>query len=257
MKISIVTTCLNSASTIRETIESVLNQSGNFQLEYIVTDAGSTDGTLEILAEYKDKLRLISACGMNQSQGINLGLTHASGEIMAFLNADDVYAPNAIASVVAAFNKNPNSLWLYGQCRIIDDKGLECSNWITRYKNFWQARYSYFTLLAENFICQPAVFWRKQLFELYHGFAEHENLAMDYEYWLRIGYANKPIAIPKVLAAFRRSKGSKSSLFYMQQFKDDFRIAAGYARRTRFYLPLVLKCFHFCKTTMTYTMLYR
>lgn len=257
MKVSIVTTCLNAASTIRETIESVLSQSGNFELEYIVSDAGSTDGTTAILAEYKNRLKFISAPGLNQSQGINLGLAQASGDILAFINADDIYTPNAIASVVEAFDANPNSLWLYGQCRIIDSSGAECSNWITRYKNFWQARYSYFTLLAENFICQPSVFWRRQLFEAYGGFDEHENLAMDYEYWLRIGHSNMPISIPKVFAAFRRNKGTKSSLFYLQQFKDDFRIAAGYARRTRFYLPLALKCFHFCKTTMTYAVIYR
>ncbi len=74
MKISIVTTCFNSAKTIRATIESIISQSGDFELEYIVTDAGSSDQTLSIIAEYGKKIRLIDATGTNQSQGINLGL---------------------------------------------------------------------------------------------------------------------------------------------------------------------------------------
>jgi glycosyltransferase involved in cell wall biosynthesis len=257
MRISIVTTCFNSASTIRDTIESIVSQSGDFELEYIITDAGSKDATRDIIAEFGDKIRLIDATGTNQSQGINLGLREATGEIVAFLNADDVYEPGTLGRVAQAFAANPDRQWLVGQCKIIDGQGREMHSVISSYKNLLLKNYSYSLLLIENFICQPAVFLRRGVLERYGYFSEQENLVMDYEYWLRIGLENKPIVINEPLSGFRRIEGTKSNTNYRVQFLDDLRVGVRAARRQKRHWTIPFKALSYARTVMIYPFLYR
>jgi glycosyltransferase involved in cell wall biosynthesis len=257
MKVSIVTTCYNSASTIRDTIESILSQQGDFTLEYIVTDAGSKDATRSIVSEYGDRIRLIDATGTNQSQGINLGLREATGDIVAFLNADDVYEPEAIERVVQGFQREPNALWLVGQCKIIDGAGQELHSPITKYKNFLLRNYAYWLLLIENFICQPAVFLRRRVLTEVGYFSESENLVMDYEYWLRVGAKHRPIVINQYLAGFRRIEGTKSNTAYGRQFRDDMRVAFHAARVHAALWTVPFKFISYLRTMAVYPFLYR
>lgn len=257
MKVSVVTTCYNSASTIRDTIESILSQTGPFELEYIITDAGSKDTTRSIIAEYGDRIRLIDATGTNQSQGINLGLRQARGEIVTFLNADDSYEPGAIARVVSAFASDPSKLWLAGRCRIIDGAGRELHSAITSYKNSLLRHYSYWLLLINNFICQPAVFMRREVFERYGYFSEQENYVMDYEFWLRIGADSPPILVDEYLAAFRCIEGTKSNTAYPRQFRDDARVAIQAARRLGYSWTIPFKCVANALIVLIYSFLYR
>jgi glycosyltransferase involved in cell wall biosynthesis len=259
MKISVVTTCFNSQGTIRDTIESILSQSGDFELEYIVTDAGSKDDTLKIISEYGDRIKLIDATGTNQSQGINLGLRHATGDIVAFLNADDVYRHDAISFVIEEFRSKPEKLWLVGQCAIIDKDGREFHGAITRYKNLLLKNYSYGLLLIENFICQPAVFLRREALEQVGYFSESENLVMDYEYWLRIAkIAGAPIIVSKDLAGFRRIEGTKSNTSYGKQFRDDMRVAVQAALQSfKYWWTIPFKVASYARTMIIYPFLYR
>lgn len=257
MRISIVTTCYNSASTIRDTIESIVSQQGDFELEYIITDAGSKDATRAIIAEFGDKVRLIDATGTNQSQGINRGLREATGEIVAFLNADDVYEPGVLQRVATAFAANLERQWLVGQCKIIDGQGREMHSVISRYKNLLLSNYCYSLLLIENFICQPAVFLRREILDRYGYFSEQENLVMDYEYWLRIGLENKPIVINEPLAGFRRIEGTKSNTNYRVQFLDDLRVGVRAARKQRYHWTIPFKALSYARTVMIYPFLYR
>ncbi len=258
MKVSIVTTCFNSQATIRDTIESILSQEGDFELEYIITDAGSKDATRSIIAEYGDKICLIDATGTNQSQGINCGLREATGDIVAFLNADDVYRPGTLQSVVQAFAANPNRLWLAGQCAIIDLKGEEFHGAITKYKNFLLRNYSYWLLLIENFICQPAVFLRREALTIIGYFSERENLVMDYEYWLRIGRVGAPIVVQRDLAGFRRIEGTKSNTSYGRQFRDDMRVAVAAAKQNiAYWWTIPCKVVSYLRTMAIYPFLYR
>lgn len=258
MKISIVTTCFNSSKTIRATIESILSQQGDFELEYIITDAGSTDSTLSIIAEYASRLTLINAQGTNQSQGINMGLRAATGDIVAFLNADDVYRPNALQTVVNAFRADPDKLWLIGQCPIIDEQGNEFHGLISRYKNFCMRHYAYWLLLIENFVCQPATFLRREALERVGYLAENEQFVMDYHYWLRIGRISDPIVVESALAGFRRIEGTKSNTSYSKQFKDDMRVGILAAQKSIFYWwTIPLKALSYARTMAIYPFLYR
>jgi glycosyltransferase involved in cell wall biosynthesis len=258
MKVSIVTTCYNSQATIRDTIESILSQQGDFELEYIITDAGSKDNTRGIISEYGDRIRLIDATGTNQSQGINRGLREATGEIVAFLNADDIYRPGALHGVVQAFLAHPEKLWLVGQCAIIDHEGREFHGAITKYKNFLLKRYSYWLLLIENFVCQPAVFLRREALEKVGFFSERENLVMDYEYWLRIGRISAPIVVSRDIAGFRRIEGTKSNTSYGKQFRDDMRVAVAAARqRVVHWWTIPFKALSYARTMAIYPFLYR
>jgi len=256
MKISVVTTCFNAAPTIERTIESILGQQGNFELEYLVTDAGSTDGTLDIIARYGDRIRSVEARGLNQSAGINRGLQASTGDIVAFLNGDDVYAPGALEDVARRFTGEPDRLWLIGECDIIDEFDQVQTSWISWYKNLLLHRYSYLTLLTENYVCQPAVFLRRAALERYGFFSEDENLVMDYEYWLRIGKENRPIVVPKRLASFRRMSTTKSNSRFLQMFEDDLRVALRYARQHGLGFISPLKYLMYLKTIGIYRFLY-
>jgi glycosyltransferase involved in cell wall biosynthesis len=258
MKVSIVTTCYNSQATIRDTIESILSQNGDFELEYIITDAGSKDATRSIISEYGDRIILIDATGTNQSQGINRGLREATGDIVAFLNADDVYRPGALQVAVQSFAAHPEKLWLVGQCAIIDHQGKEFHGAITKYKNFLLKHYSYWMLLIENFICQPAVFLRREALDVIGFFSEHENFVMDYEYWLRIGRVSNPIVVQQDISGFRRIEGTKSNTSYGKQFRDDMRVAVAAARQNVVHWwTIPLKALSYARTMAIYPFLYR
>jgi glycosyltransferase involved in cell wall biosynthesis len=157
-KVSVVTPVYNGENYIRETVESVLSQKGDFELEYIICDGMSTDRTLEILEEYKNSCRIISRNDGSPQEAINYGMNLATGEIACWLNADDLFSPGALEAVVKAFEKHPERRWLYGRCCIIDSSGGEIRKCISFYKHFIGFFYSWNILLCENFISQPSTF---------------------------------------------------------------------------------------------------
>ena len=255
MKISIITTCLNAEKYIKQTIESVLSQKGDFSLEYIITDAGSTDSTLEIIKSFGDKITLLNAKGLNQSEGINLGIKKSSGDIIAYLNADDTYLPNTLSIVTKSFQNN-SPKWVIGKCHIINSKNKEINKWVTNYKNFFLKRYNYFWFLVENFISQPAVFLHRDLFKEFGYFNETEVYTMDYNYWLEIGKKYNPVFIDKYLSNFRRTKETKSNTGYYKQFWDDAKLGIKFAVKSRIFLAIPLKIISFLKTILLYTLMY-
>jgi glycosyltransferase involved in cell wall biosynthesis len=238
-KISVVVPSLNMAGFIGETIESIVGQDYP-NIECIVTDGGSNDGTLDILKKYGDRISWISEKDSGQSEAINKGLKKATGDICAYLNADDVYEPGCFRRVANCFTKNTAAKWLYGKCTIIDEKGAEIRKPITRYKNFWQKRYSYNWLLVQDFIAQPAVFWRRELTEEMGLFDVKEHIAMDYDYWLRAGAKYRPGFIDDYLARFRLHPVSKSATGYVKAARTALNLGRKYAalEKRNFMLPL-------------------
>jgi len=238
-KISIITPSYNQGDFIEDTIRSVLSQDYP-NLEYIIVDGCSTDSTLEILQAYQDQLTWISEPDRGQTEAINKGLKMASGEVLAYLNSDDLYLPGALHKVGAYFAENPHANWLSGYCQNIDGNGHPIRRLIRIYKNFWLHTRSTRALLVLNFIAQPATFWRRCVTENIGPLDEDLYYTLEYDYWLRIGRANKLHIIKKDLAAFRLHDSSKSGRTAFQQFDEELVVAKRYASG----LPIALHQLH-------------
>jgi glycosyltransferase involved in cell wall biosynthesis len=202
-------------------------------LECIVIDGGSTDGTLDILGKYESKIILRSERDRGEADAINKGLKLATGDIVAYIDADDVYEEGAFLKVASFFSTNPGIKWAYGKCKIIDKDGLETRGAITVFKEFWQRRYSYNKLLIMDFIAQPAVFWRRELTDEIGLRDINERLVMDYEYWLRAGAKYNPGFIDEYLASWRAHFGSASIAEFDKEAKDALRLARRFANSNK------------------------
>ncbi|MDP1620942.1 MAG: glycosyltransferase family 2 protein [Bacteroidales bacterium] len=227
-EISIVTPSLNQAGFVERTLVSVLEQQVDVPVEHIVIDGGSTDGSLEILEKHAGNLRYISEPDMGMPDALNKGVTMAKGEIIGWLNSDDMLLPGALQKVVDFFALHPDCLWLYGNCRIIDEQDREIRKWITAYKKRLSGKYSFERLLTENFISQPAVFIRRKAMDAVGQIDIALPTAMDYDLWLRLAKLGHPGYINDDLACFRVHRESISSRNYRKQFKEQYRIHARY-----------------------------
>lgn len=240
MKISIVTPCLNSKKYIRQTIESVLSQRGDFELEYIIRDGCSTDGTLDILNEYEDRCTIISEKDGSPQEAINAGMNMAAGQIGAWLNADDIYLPGTLQKVAEAFKNNPNKQWLYGRCNIIDENNKEIRKPVTCYKNLAGYFYSKNSLLCENYVNQPATFWKMDLWHKVSGnLSSNYKAAWDYELWLKMAQKSKAIHVRKLLSSFRRHTESISENHFEKQFKEELEISKQYGNFICYLIHLI------------------
>jgi glycosyltransferase involved in cell wall biosynthesis len=228
MKISVITPVYNGEKFIRHTIESVLQQKGNFELEYIICDGMSTDGTLKILEEYKDRCTVISRKDGSAQAAINYGMALATGDVGGWLNADDLFESGTLQAVATAFEQYPERRWLYGRCRIIDEHGVEIRRPITVYKNLLGFFYSKTVLLCENFINQPATFWRMDLWRETGNLDKKFRAAWDYELWMLMAGKSRPIHLRKLLASFRRHDDSISNNHFEQQFQEELDISRKY-----------------------------
>lgn len=228
-RISIITPSFNQGRFIERTVKSVIGQ-GYENLEYIVVDGGSTDDTLDILRKYEKELRWVSEKDEGQSDAINKGIRMSTGDIIAYLNSDDVYEEGALARVARYFLESQDVMWLTGRCRIIDEEDKEFRKFITGYKNFFLARYSYNILLVTNFISQPSTFLRRELTEELGFFAQHHHRVMDYDYWLKAGSRYMPGIINEYLSSFRVYRESKTSSAFKDTFKEELDVARLYTR---------------------------
>ncbi len=173
-------------------------------------DGGSTDGTLDILKRYNGRIQWVSEKDRGQSHAINKGFKKATGEIIGWLNSDDLYEDGTIQKVADIFKKDINCQWVVGKCRIIDENGKEIRKSVTQYKNKWLDRYSYNRLLVEDFISQPAVWFRKSFLNEVGLLDETLHFTMDYDLWLRMGAKAEPVILNDYIASFRFYSGSKT-----------------------------------------------
>jgi glycosyltransferase involved in cell wall biosynthesis len=227
-KISIIIPTLNQARFIEETIQSVLSQ--NYpNLELIVLDGGSTDNTLEILQKYSGALSWISEPDNGQVDAINKGLKMATGEIVAYLNSDDVYTPNALMTVGKYFADHPNTQILTGKCVNMDENGVETRSLIKLYKNFWLLLGIDQFLMILDYVSQPSTFWRTELIHSIGFFDARYHNAMDYDYWLRVTQKYKLRFINQYLSKFRIYPTSITSSNSRAQYDDEYQVATNYA----------------------------
>lgn len=231
MKITVVTPVLNCVKFIRSTIESVLSQRGDFELEYIIIDAVSTDGTREIINEYKNYCKIIIAPDTSVASAINKGMDLATGDVGAILMGDDTYEFGTLQAVADAFKKNPRQKWLYGRCKIVNEKGEEIRKSISLYKNIIGYFYSRNILLCENYINQPATFWRLDFWRQIGGWHSEFNRADDYHMWIKMASLSSAIHIRKYLSNFRIHAESFTSNFFEVQIDEELKIAGLHATK--------------------------
>jgi len=223
VRVSVVTPSYNQARFIERTIASVLAQEGPFELEYLVVDGGSTDGTQEILRKYEGRLRWLSERDRGQSDALNKGFRLATGQVLAWLNSDDTYEPGAVAAAVEALSGGAR--WCFGRCRIVDDRDRRVRGLVAAYKGWLSRGYSRSRLLVTNFVAQPAVFFRRDLLEEVGPVDEACHYSMDYDLWLRFAAVGDPAYVPRDLACFRWHGASKTGAGYGASVREAFRIA--------------------------------
>jgi len=202
--VSIVTPSFNKGLYIEETILSIRNQTYK-NIEHIVIDGGSTDETLSILKKYSNDLVWISETDLGQSDAINKGWKLAKGDIIAYLNADDTYLPDAVGIAVNFFLKDPETGMIYGDGILSDEKGRFLINFTAGEFNLKNL------IFCQDNILQPAVFLRKTVFETIGAVDADLHLAMDLDYWIRTGLRYKVNYIPQQLATAKIYLDAKSS----------------------------------------------
>jgi glycosyltransferase involved in cell wall biosynthesis len=222
-RITIVTPCLNAVTTLQECLASVRDQ-GYPNLEHIVVDGGSTDGTLEVLRG-SDGLRWISEADEGRPDAANKGVRMASGEVIGFLNADDRYEPGALQTVGEAFARHPHAMWATGYCRIIDGDGGEIRALVTRYKNFFLRHFSFPVYLTHNFVSDPATFVRRVALDNVGWLDNRYRISHDYDLWLRVAHRWEPLVLRRNLASFRMVEGTLSMAGFERQFREHEEIA--------------------------------
>jgi GT2 family glycosyltransferase len=231
-KVTIVTPSYNQAGFLEQTLQSVLSQ-GYPNLEYIVVDGGSTDGSVEIIANCADRLAWwVSEKDRGQADGINKGLARATGEIVAWLNSDDLYQPGAIAGAVAAFEAAPESGMVFSDVLAIDGAGKPIN--LMRYGD-WGLD----DLMTFHIIGQPGVFIRRSALEQ-AGFLDLEyHYLLDHHLWLRLAQHAPIRHVPAVWAAGRFHAEAKNVAQAAEFGREAYRIAEwmptqpGLAERSR------------------------
>ena len=202
--ISVVTIVYNGERHLEQTIRSVVGQSyGN--IEYILVDGGSTDGTLDIIRKYEDRIDYwISEPDRGISDAMNKGTRLATGDIVAHLHADDYYPDESVVSSVhGAFVDHKEAGWLTGGMYLVNTAGDRTAEIRVR-------KYSYDRLKKANIILHPATFVRREAFEKVGAFDLSYRYAMDYDLWLRLGAMGDPILLDMPLACFRTHRNSLS-----------------------------------------------
>ncbi len=217
-RVSIVTPSYNHAAFLERTIRSVLDQEYP-ALDYILQDGGSNDGTDAILDRYREQCSHVeSRKDRGQGHAINLGFEHATGEIMAWLNSDDLLLPGAIPYVANYFARHPDVDVVYGHRVLVDEQDREIGRWIL-------PSHDEEILKWADYIPQETMFWRKRIWEEVGGIDESFRFALDWDLLLRFQAAGARIVrLPRFLGAFR---------IYAEQKTSDWMADVGEKEMTR------------------------
>jgi Glycosyl transferase family 2 len=195
-RVTVVTPSFNQADFIEETIRSVLLQ-GYPNLEYIIIDGGSTDGSVDIVKKYEEFLTYwVSEPDGGQTDAINKGLRRGTGDILAYLNSDDIYLPGAIISSIAFLQRHPETSLMYAYAERTDGNGRI-------FERVKSPPFDLRLLATTCFIRQPTVFFRRCLLDEAGYFDVSLNYCMDYEYWFRASQATTPTRLERFTATDR------------------------------------------------------
>jgi glycosyltransferase involved in cell wall biosynthesis len=223
--ISIVVPSLNQGQFIARTLESILTQDYAAS-QILVMDGGSTDDTISVLQNYADRIEWTSEPDNGQSNAINKGFRKCTGDIVCWLNSDDLLEPGSLRAVAEYFGAHESADWLFGRCRIIDQDDQPARSLVEAYKTSWaRLANKRSALLVLNYIPQPATFWRRSAMERVGELDETLYYAMDYDYWLRLSKVSPVHFLDRYLAKFRVHRDSKSLRGARQQLAEACRVA--------------------------------
>jgi len=224
VRFSIVTPTSNSERFLAQTIESVISQKGDFEIHYVIVDNLSTDRTAEIAARYesllkqkevglhsrKVSLEFVSERDRGMYEAINRGFAHCCGDVMAWINSDDIYLPGAFAAVSRALLEQPGVAWLKGVTSYIDEKSeIHQAGMCNLYDQRWIEAGYYGPLFA--FIQQDSVFWKSSLWDRVGGCDASLRLCGDYYLWREFARFEPLYSFPRYVSRFRRRGAQLSS----------------------------------------------
>lgn len=217
--VSIITPSFNQGEYIEETINSVINQDyPNF--EHIVVDGGSTDNTLDVLKKYGHNIRWLSEKDKGQADAIDKGIRMAKGEIVSWLNSDDILLPGALKEVVGGFERCPDVKMIYGKAYFIDTSGENIGRYPTEPFDFQR-------LAMFNFICQPSTFFKREDYHDIGGLDLELSYSLDYDLWIRIADKFQVAYLPVWLSGYRLHVESKTVAYRhaLQNHQEGLRTA--------------------------------
>jgi glycosyltransferase involved in cell wall biosynthesis len=202
--VSIITPSFNQAHFLEETIQSVLSQDYP-NLEYLIVDGGSTDGSLEIIRKYQHRLAWwVSEKDQGQTDAINKGFSNAKGEILAWLNSDDTYLPGAVSEAAAFLQDHPEAGMVYGDANLIDAQGEILGHFPAKQTDYQRLRRGFVH------IPQQASFFRADLWQKVGPLDPTFYFAMDYDLWVRLSRLAPLCYYPRLWANFRLHSSGKS-----------------------------------------------
>ena len=238
---SIVTCTWNSAATLPDTLASVQRQTCQ-DFEHIFVDGGSTDGTLEMIAAYPGRKRVLRDVGGGVSRAMNQGIEAATGEYVAHLHSDDYYASDDVLETVAERFAREGTDWVFGNVQVLKNGSL-----VPPYP---MLPFSYDSFAAGRaWVPHPAVFIRRSAFGRVGMFDEQLKYAMDVDLWLRLGRVARPSTVDRPLAVFRDHAGSLSSANRIKARQEEFAVRRRYL--TQAPLAFGIYCLRYMKRMRT------
>jgi len=227
-RITIITPSFNQVSTLERTIRSVLDQ--NYpDLEYFVIDGGSRDGSVDIIRRHARRLAgWVSEKDRGQTDAINKGVNRATGQIIAYINSDDVYLPGALHHVAGLMSGPDAADWVIGGCRQIDLYNAD----LGRFDHHMPRSFLSYLMRTSGLLPQPSCFWSARMFEDHGVFDPHLHFSFDYEFHCRLLAAGeRPLMIDRDLAALRMHEQTKSSRHSSAFGYERITVARRYADR--------------------------
>src|ERR1043166_2568373 len=235
--ISIITPSFNQGRFLEETIQSVLSQEGDFFLEYIVIDGGSTDNSVDIIRRYDEGIRngtirarsrgssfqWVSEKDRGQAEAINKGFRRATGDLVAWINSDDTYLPGTLPKILQYFNQRQDAMILVGDAIVIDESGRRISKYIAEFLSYermiavWEGR--------GNTIPQPSVFFRRLVLETVGLLDTSLSYTMDFDFFLRCSSLFTFSRLPEALATYRIHASSKTMSGYDAMAWESYKVS--------------------------------